>query len=697
MKRQEAKKRAQQLVAQMTLGEKVAQMLNEAPAIDRLGVPAYNWWNEGLHGVGRAGLCTVFPQPIGMAATFDLNLMKRVATVISDEARAKYNEFSSHGSRDIYQGLTYWSPNINILRDPRWGRGHETYGEDPVLTGEMAVAFVEGMQGDHEECRKLDATLKHFVVHSGPEACRHGFNVSVGKKDLYETYLWAFDYCISKAKPASVMGAYNAVNGEPCCASKWLLQDILRDELGFEGYVVSDCGAICDIHEFHHLTEGKPQSAALAVNSGCDLNCGDAYQGLIVAYEMGLISEETITRAVERLFQTRFELGMFDEHNPWETLSYDDVATPANKQLSREMAARSMVLLKNNGILPLDDGVKTIAVIGPNANNRDVLLGNYNGTPDQWVTMLDGVQRGVSNDVRVYYTKGCDIVSQEIPKWKENTFQEALILAEKSDVVIFCCGLNPRLEGEEGDAFNSEAGGDKASLELPASQIKLFQALVKVGTPIITVCVSGSALALNEVEEQSSAVVQAWYPGEQGGDALADLLMGRVNPSGRLPVTFYRSDDDLPDFRDYSMKNRTYRYFKGEPLYPFGYGLSYSRFCYKNLSVEDQGESLLIRVQVENISERDGSEVIQIYAHGVEDGDEVPNARLVGFQRVDIAAGAIWRDSLTVEKSMLRVVDEEGKSRLPKGRIRLYAGGHQPDAVSCRLAGTECVYTELVL
>lgn len=681
----------------MTLGEKISQMVHEAPAIDRLGIPAYNWWNEGLHGVGRAGLCTVFPQPIGMAASFDTQLMNEVATVISDEARAKYNEFSSHNSRDYYQGLTYWSPNINIFRDPRWGRGHETYGEDPYLTGEMAVSFVKGMQGEREDCRKLDACLKHLAVHSGPEGCRHGFNVDVDPKDFYETYLWAFDYCIRKAKPASVMGAYNAINGEPCCASKWLLQDVLRGELGFEGYMVSDCGAICDIHDFHHLTEGKPESSALAVNSGCELCCGDAYQGLVVAVEMGLITEETITKAVERLFQTRYELGMFDTGNPWESLSYDDVATPAHKRLSREMAARSMVLLKNNGILPLGKEIRTIAVIGPNANDRDVLLGNYNGTPSQWITMLDGIERNVAEDVRVYYAKGCDVVAKETPKWEENTFQEALILAEKADVVLFCCGLNPRLEGEEGDAFNSDAGGDKVTLELPAPQKRLFDALARVGTPIVTVNISGSALALCEVEEKSAAVIQAWYPGEQGGAALYDVLSGAVNPSGRLPVTFYRSDDDLPDFKEYSMKQRTYRNFQGEPLFPFGFGLSYSRFCYQNLSVEEKENSLQVHLQVENMSDRDGSEVIELYAKSMEDADEVPNVRLIGFCRVDVGAGEIWRGSMEVEKDILRVFDENGRAHLPQGRIRIYAGGHQPDDVSCRLAGTECIYTELAL
>ena len=697
MKPEEAKKRAKELVAQMTLGEKMSQMLNEAPAIERLGIPAYNWWNEGLHGVGRSGLSTVFPQPIGLAASFDTELMKQVAVAFSDEARAKYNEFSSHGSRDCYQGLTYWCPNINIFRDPRWGRGHETYGEDPFLTGEMAVAFVDGMQGDQKECRKLDATLKHFVAHSGPEGCRHGFDAKVSKKDLYETYLWAFAYCIQKAKPAAVMGAYNTVNGEPCCASKHLLQDILRDELGFEGYVVSDCGAICDLHDFHHITEGKPQSSALAVNSGCELNCGDAYQGLVVAYEMGLVTEDAISKAVERLFQTRFELGMCDEKTPWDSLGYDDVATPAHKQLAREMAARSIVVLKNNGILPLNKEIKSIAVIGPNANNRDVLLGNYNGTPDQWITVLDGVQRNVGKDVRVYYTKGCDVVARDVPKWEENTFQEALILAEKADVVLFCCGLNPRLEGEEGDAFNSDAGGDKISLDLPDSQKKLFQALVKVGTPIITINISGSALAFHEIAEQSAAIVQAWYPGEQGGDAIFDVLSGAVNPSGRLPVTFYRSDDDLPAFDDYHMKGRTYRYFQGDPLYPFGYGLSYSRFCYQNLSIENQGDSLLFHIQVENVSDRDGSEVIQIYAKCMGDADGVPNAKLVGFRRVDIQAGQVWHGDITVEKKILYVTDQEGKSHIPQGRIHFYVGGHQPDAVSCRLSDTMCVEAEISL
>ena len=565
--------RAKALVAQMTLEEKMAQMKYNAPAIERLGVPAYNWWNECLHGVARSGVATVFPQAIGMAASFDTDMMHRVATAISDEARAKYNEFKKFGYTDIYQGLTYWSPNINIFRDPRWGRGHETYGEDPYLTGEMGVAFIKGLQGEGKY-RKLDATIKHFAAHSGPEELRHSFDAKVSEQDLRETYLWAFKYCIDHADPSAVMGAYNRLNGEPCCASKTLLMDILYGEWGFDGYVVSDCGAICDMHRSHKVTANDVESAALAVNNGCQLNCGSAYQWLKAAYDQGLVSEEIITSSVEKLFEARYRLGMFDDDCEYDHIPYDVVDCDEHRALNRKMAQKCMVLLKNDGILPLDQSVRTIAVIGPNADEQSVLLGNYNGTPARYSTLLRGIQDGF--DGRVIYARGCHVTKPVTDKDGEHPRNEALIAAKKADVVVMIMGINPTIEGEEGDAYNAAKGGDRVDLELPAAQRELIDAITTLGKPTVFVNVSGSCINLEREDERCNAVLQCFYPGAEGGNALADILFGKVSPSARLPVSFYRSVDDLPSFEDYSMQNRTYKFFGGKCVYEFGHGLTYS-------------------------------------------------------------------------------------------------------------------------
>ena len=570
------KKSAQELVSKMSLAEKMSQMRYDSPAIERLGIPAYNWWNEALHGVARAGAATVFPQAIGMAASFDTELMEEVATAISDEARAKYNEykkFRAEGDTEIYQGLTYWSPNINIFRDPRWGRGHETYGEDPYLTGTMGTAFIKGLQGNGKY-RKLDATIKHYAVHSGPESLRHGFDAVVSQKDLYETYLWAFKYCIDNADPSALMGAYNRTNGEACCASKTLLKDILRDEFGFKGYVVSDCGAICDINKNHGLTENEAESAALAVNNGCDLNCGSAYQWLQSAVALGLISEETITECVERLYEARFRLGMFADDCEYDNIPYDVVECEKHTALNRKMAQESIVLLKNDGILPLKDEGK-IAVIGPNADEVLVLLGNYNGRPSKYTTLLKGIQDAAKN-AKVRYAYGCHVDNPNVGDWAEHPFREAVLAARWADTVIMCMGINPMIEGEEGDAYNSDASGDKKTIDIPVPQKALFDAIMAEGKKTIFVNVTGSCMNLCEQDEKCNAVIQCFYPGAEGGNALADILFGKVSPCGRLPVTFYRSDADLPDFVDYSMENRTYKFFKGSPLYEFGYGLTYS-------------------------------------------------------------------------------------------------------------------------
>ena len=564
------KERAKELVAQMTLDEKILQMRYCSPAIERLNVPAYNWWNECLHGVARAGVATVFPQAIAMAASFNTELMNQVAVAISDEARAKHNEFKQFGDTDIYQGLTYWSPNINIFRDPRWGRGHETYGEDPYLTGEMGVAFIKGLQGEGKH-RKLDATIKHFAVHSGPERLRHEFDVDVSDKDLYETYLWAFKYCIDNAHPAAVMGAYNRFRGEACCASKYLIQDVLTDEFGYDGYFVSDCGALKDIHKHHKITADAAESAALAVNNGCHLNCGDAFKSLKEAYERGLVTEEKITEAVEKLFEARFTLGMFDEDCEYNSISYDVVECKKHQDINLKMAQESMVLLKNDGILPLKEGTK-VAVIGPNADDVEVLLGNYNGMPSKYYTAL----RGIQDYADVIYAKGCHLYNEKIRRMQGITVREAIIAAKNSDVVIMCMGLSAMLEGEQGDAYNSFDSGDKPDLELPNTQKQLYDAIIELGKPVIFVNMTGSCTNLARQKKECAAIIQCFYPGAMGGKALADIIFGKVSPSGRLPVTFYESIDDLPAFEDYSMENRTYKFYKGTPVYEFGFGLTYS-------------------------------------------------------------------------------------------------------------------------
>lgn len=613
--------RAKELVGKMTLAEKIAQMQYNAPAIERLNVPEYNWWNEALHGVARTGSATVFPQAIAMAASFDEELMYEVATAISDEARAKYNEFRKFGGTNIYQGLTMWSPNINIFRDPRWGRGHETYGEDPYLTGRMGTAFVKGLQGNGKY-RKVDATLKHYAVHSGPEKSRHSFNAVVGQKDLYETYLWAFKYCIDHADPSAVMGAYNRVNGEPCCASKTLLGDILYGEFGFKGYVVSDCGAICDINNCHKVTKNEAESAALAVNNGCQLNCGSAYKWLKTAVSLNLIHEDTITRAVEKLFAARFRLGMFDNDCEYDKIPYEVVECEKHTALNRKMAQESIVLLKNDGILPLKNE-QTIAVIGPNADEKSVLLANYNGTPSVYTTLLRGIQD--ANNGKTIYARGCRTPLEPHYEHREPPLlKEAIIAAKKADVVIMCMGLNPMMEGEEGDAYNADMSGDKPDIELPDMQKELFEEIRKVGKPIIFVNVSGSCINLQEQDKNCNAVIQCFYPGAEGGNALADILFGKVSPCGRLPVTFYNSADDLPPFEDYSMENRTYKFFKGDVLYPFGYGLTYSEISEKRTDENT--------VEIINKGKYDVNYTVLNFEY-------IPHKNLCGFKKVFIKRG----------------------------------------------------------
>ena len=575
MNREEAKKKAEALVEKMTLEEKAEQLKYGAPALKRLGIPAYNWWNEGLHGVARAGQATVFPQAIGMAATFDTDLVKEVADVVATEGRAKYNAYSGKNDRDIYKGLTFWSPNVNIFRDPRWGRGHETYGEDPYLTSRLGVAFVEGLQGDGETM-KAAACAKHFAVHSGPEAVRHEFDAEATPKDMEETYLPAFQALVQEAGVEAVMGAYNRTNGEPCCGSP-KLQKILREDWGFDGHFVSDCWAIRDFHEHHMVTKNARESAALAINNGCDLNCGNTYLHILGAVQDGLVSEETITEAAVRLFTTRCLLGLFDG-SEYDAIPYTEVESPAHLALAEKAAQESFVLLKNNGILPLEKSkIKTIGVIGPNANSRAALVGNYHGTASRYVTILEGLQDYLGEDVRVLTSTGCELFRDRTENlaFPADRLSEAKIVADNSDVVVLCVGLDETLEGEEGDTGNSYASGDKMDLQLPQVQRDLMEAVKETGKPVVLCLMAGSDIDLSYASEHFDAVLQLWYPGAQGGKAAAKVLFGEVSPSGKLPVTFYESLDELPEFTDYRMAGRTYRYMKGKAQYPFGYGLTY--------------------------------------------------------------------------------------------------------------------------
>jgi beta-glucosidase len=681
MTREKAQKLAKDLVAQMTLDEKASQLTYHAAAVPRLNVPAYNWWNEALHGVARAGTATVFPQAIGMAAAFDGALMETVADTISTEMRAKYNMQSALGDRDIYKGLTAWSPNINIFRDPRWGRGQETYGEDPYLTSRLGVAFVKGLQGSGDTL-KAAACAKHYAVHSGPETGRHSFDAVVSKKDLRETYLPAFEALVKEAGVESVMGAYNRVNGEPACGSKTLLRDILRGEWDFQGHVVSDCWAILDFHMHHKVTATATESAALAMKNGCDLNCGSVYLQVLAAHKEGLITEEQITTACERLMTTRYMLGTLGGGSEYDTISYDQCDTDLNDALSRTVAEKCMVLLKNDGVLPLNlDKLSSVGVIGPNANSVACLEGNYAGTSSRYVTYLEGVRKACEGRARVYYSQGCHLYRKGTSDLAlpDDRIAEAVAVAKQCDVSILCLGLDATLEGEEGDTSNEYSSGDKKDLNLPQCQRNLLKAVLATGKPVIVVLSSGSALAV----EGGNALLQAWYPGQAGGTALANLLFGKVSPSGRLPVTFYQSADDLPAFEDYAMGNRTYRYFAGEALYPFGYGLSYAKFKYSGASYQNGA----VTVTVQNTGDCDGDEVAQVYVKDLDSPFAVKNHSLCAFRRVTLAAGQTKTVTLPVDEKAFRAIGEDGKPTSLGKRFTLYVGGSQHDKRSVQLTG----------
>jgi len=820
-------KRAEDLVSRLSLDQKIAQLMNQAPAIDSLGIPQYNWWSEGLHGIARAGLATVFPQAIGMAATWDEDLIHRVANVISDETRAKHHEFVRRNKRFIYQGLTLWSPNINIFRDPRWGRGQETYGEDPFLTGTLGVQFIKGLQADDPVYFKTIATVKHFAVHSGPEPERHSFDARANLKDMYETYLPQFEMGIREGKAYSLMCAYNRLNGVACCGSQGLLQGILRKDWNFDGYVVSDCDAIDDIALHHKITATPEEAVALAIKSGTDLECGRFFKHLRAAVDQNLITEKELDTALKRLFVARMKLGMFDDSSRvrWAQIPYAVVDQEAHRQLALETARKSMVLLKNEGqTLPLKKDLKTVAVIGPNADQWLMLLGNYNGVPADPVTPLRGIREKLPN-TKVLFAQGCELAEgmpmfYTIPgealfngtskglkveyfgnkdlsgeplatttdpildanwndraprtdmddddfgvRWtaelrpqasgiyqlgvitscntqlyfedsvvaktvyhfrneygdprlrkslpihlekgrsykirvdasetfadaqvqlvwaapKPNLKQEAVALAREADAVVLCMGITPRMEGEEMDIkIDGFRGGDRTKLALPGIQQDLIRSIQALGKPVVLVLLNGSALAVNWEDENLPAILEAWYPGQAAGTAIADVLFGDYNPGGKLPVTFYRSEEDLPPFDQYEITSQTYRYFKGRPLYPFGHGLSYTRFEFSDLEMDTvlaKNQVVSISLKVSNKGGMDGDEVVQVYVKKPDAGEGQPILSLRAYQRVHLKAGESKVVQLNLRDDAFSQINEKGEKEYLPGNYEIFAGGGQP-------------------
>ena len=696
MDRTEATARARELVSRMTVEEAAGQLIFNAPAIERLGIPAYNWWNESLHGVARAGTATVFPQAIAMAATFDPELVFNEAEVCATEGRAKYNAASANGDRDIYKGLTFWSPNINIFRDPRWGRGHETLGEDPYLTAKMGTAFVRGLQGDGP-VMKAAACAKHFAVHSGPEDLRHSFNAIASEKDLAETYLPAFKALVDSGVEA-VMGAYNRTNGEPCCASDMLMRKTLRGKWGFKGHYVSDCWAVRDFHENHKVTSCPEESVSLALNTGCDLNCGCTYQFVMKAYAKGMVSEEVIRESAVRLFTTRYLLGLMDG-SVFDSIPITEVESPEHLALAEKAARESCVLLKNDALLPLDESrISTISVIGPNADSRVALKGNYHGTSSINVTVLQGIRSYLGERARVLYSQGCDLSLDRVENLAQpnDRISEAVAMAKVSDAVVLVLGLDETLEGEEGDEGNNYRSGDKKDLLLPESQRILADKVLAVGKPTVIVLLAGSSVDLGPAADKAGAVLLGWYPGAMGGKAIADILFGKVSPSGKLPVTFYHQEDlaSMPEFTDYSMKGRTYRYFPGKPLYPFGFGLTYSKVAVTEACCKADGDDYKVNVTVQNIGKVDTDDVVQVYAQNTGSGNAPLNPRLVAFKRVALKAGEKASVVLDVCGDDLMVIDKKG-NRVSEGRTVLYAGTCQPDAYSRSLTGTDTIKMEV--
>lgn len=701
MNRKEAEERAVHLVDQMTVEEMASQLRYDAPAIERLHIPAYNWWSEGLHGVARAGTATVFPQAIGLAATFDPVLIEKIGDTIATEARAKYNAASAHGDRDIYKGLTIWSPNVNIFRDPRWGRGHETYGEDPYLTSRLGESFVKGLQGDGSYL-KTAACAKHFAVHSGPEKERHHFDAKATRKDMWETYLPAFQACV-EAGVESVMGAYNRTNGEPCCANTYLMEEVLRGKWHFEGHYVSDCWAIKDFHENHKVTRNAEESAYLALEKGCDLNCGCTYREIMPAYKKGDLPLSLIRRAAIRLFTTRFLLGMFDK-TEYDEIPYETIACKEHLALAKKAAEESIVLLKNDGILPLKKKKgMTIGVIGPNADSREALIGNYHGTPPRYITVLEGIQDYLGEDGRVLYAQGCHLYKdiEEALAQPDDRISEAVSCAEHADVVVLCLGLDETLEGEEGDTGNSYASGDKLDLLLPPPQQRLLEAVAKTKKPFIVCLLAGSAMDLNFADQEAAAILQAFYPGAEGGREVARLLFGEYSPSGKLPVTIYRDLTEMPAFTDYTMRGRTYRYLTKKPLYPFGYGLTYSDCVIDEIQPEKEytyedavKDGIEIKVHVENRGSYDTEEVLQGYVK-VQSPNEVLHPKLGVFARIHIKAGEGQWISLHISKTAFSTVTEDGERVYDGKKAQIFIGFGQPDERTAELLGVNSLSFEI--
>jgi beta-glucosidase len=685
--------RVSDLVSRMTLQEKALQVCNHGPAIPRLGLPAYDYWNEALHGVARNGVATVFPQAIGMAASWDTSLLHEVADAIATEARAKNRAYAeTHDGDGVnYTGLTFWTPNINIARDPRWGRNQETYGEDPFLTARLAVAFIRGLQGDDPKYLKAMACAKHFAVHSGPEALRHQFNAEPPERDLYETYLPQFEAAVREAHVGAVMGAYNRLYGKPVCASPEMLTDLLRRQWGFDGQVVSDCGAVYDMVHFHKYTPTFEEAAALAVKAGCDLSCGSEYEFLTNAVNHGLISEKQLDAALTRDLKVRFRLGMFDppEAVPYAKIPVTENDTPEHGALALRMARESIVLLKNDALLPLNRArLHRLAIIGPNADSVPALLGNYFGTPSHPSTILAGIRQLAGAQVQVSFEPGCSLSTQDgdtNQSANAAAFEKAVAAAKSADAIVYVGGLDPALEGEDLHVhYDGFHGGDRTQIELPPVQIQLLKALHATGKPVVFVNCSGAAVAMPWVAKNIPVILQAWYPGQAGGTAVAGILFGDDTPSGKLPVTFYRSTEDLPPFTSYSMSNRTYRYFSGKPLFAFGHGLSYTRFQYKLASLDRTdaapNETVRVSLQVANTGECDGSEVVQVYFRHVKSSVPQAHEALCGFRRVAVSRGAVSKVEIEVPVQQFRYWDVAGKRYIVEpGQYEILVGSASDD------------------
>jgi beta-glucosidase len=675
--------RINDLITKLTLEEKVFQMLYNSPAIPRLDIPEYNWWNECLHGVARSGVATIFPQSIGLGATFDRDLVFRIGTAISDEARAMYNVSVAKGYRLQYSGLTFWTPNINIFRDPRWGRGQETYGEDPYLTSVLGVALVKGLQGDHHRYLKTAACAKHFAVHSGPEGLRHEFNAMASLKDMYETYLPAFKALVD-AGVESVMCAYNRTNDEPCCASKFLLKDVLRRDWGFKGHIVSDCGALHDFYKGHNVAADSIEAAAMALKHGVNLNCGMVYFGLTSAVSKGLVEESKLDEVLADLLRTRFKLGLFDPPglNPYNSIPEEVINCDKHRKLAREAAIKSIVLLKNNGILPLKKDLPLYYVTGPNASNIEVLIGNYYGVNENMVTILEGLASKVEHGSQLQYRQGC-----LLDRYNINRHDWTTRGAKRADVTFVVLGISGLLEGEQGASIASPHSGDRIDYNLPANQTDFLKALRKNNTrPIVAIITGGSPINLSEVHELADAVIMVWYPGEEGGNAVGDIIFGDVSPSGRLPVTFPKSLDQLPAYEDYSMEERTYRYMEQGPMYPFGYGLSYTRFEYSDIKLSSKkiksDETADVKVTVTNTGEYEGEDVVQLYITDLESKVRIPLYSLKGFTRVNLKPGESKTVEFTITPEMLMLVNDNGESVLESGEFNISIGGSLPCARS---------------